>query len=436
MKASVLIVEDDAGIREGLLRALARPDLELRAVATLALAREEFARAAPSVTLLDLRLPDGDGLEFLEELDIGTTRRSVIVTTAYGDEARTIRAMRLGALDYQTKPFHLPALRAVIERALSDARVAPPLPATVARLVGQSAVMQEVWKAIGRAAGAEVPVLITGETGSGKEIVARAIHEHGIRATGPFVAVNLSGLAPGLLESELFGHERGAFTGAERRRVGRVEQAEGGTLFLDEIGDLDVALQTKLLRLLQEKSYESVGGSTRSCNVRFLAATSLPVRPGAEGVRLREDLYYRLAVMELHVPALAARRDDIPLLVQRALADTSARSVSDEALAQLQARAWPGNVRELFHVVYRAAVQAPGGVIQAWHLSAGKRPDEAPTFEALEKLPLREALDSVERELVLRAIARCHGNRVAAAKELGIARSFLYSRLKTWGIDR
>jgi DNA-binding NtrC family response regulator len=404
--------------------------------------------------LLDIRLRDGDGLDFLRELRAGPARDvPVIIATAYGDSERTIRAMRDGAFDYVTKPFDLPSLRATVERAIKQRALgqatapAPPRTEAPGDLIGTSAAMLAVWKLIGRAAAADAPVLITGETGTGKELVARAIHRYSPRAARPFVAVNLAALPPTLIESELFGHERGSFTGASARRSGRFESASEGTLFLDEIGDLDPALQTKLLRVVQEGGYERVGGNEALSNrARLVAATNRPVRPGTAGAALREDLYYRLAVIEIELPPLRARRSDIPVLVAHALRGTAARAVSEEAMAQLLAYAWPGNVRELFHVVQRAAVLCGGEVIDVVNLPEALRPtSRAPGGEASgqgddadgaggDNLSLPAATARLERRLIIRALERAKGNRSAAARLLGIGRPLLYAKLEEHGL--
>ena len=299
--------------------------------------------------------------------------------------------------------------------------------------------MLAVWKTIGRAAGSDAPVLIVGETGTGKELVARAIHDHSARAKQPFVAVNLAALTPSLLESELMGHERGAFTGASARKPGRLELAGAGTLFLDEIGDLDVALQTKLLRVLQDGRFERVGGTeTLTSGARIIAATNKPVRPADEAATLREDLYYRLAVVEVELPPLRARRSDIPLLVAHALARTKARAVSEEAMACLVAHGWPGNVRELLHVIERAAVMCSTEVIDVPDLppaltAAPARPTGA--FASFEGVPLREAMAALaEKHMIERALEKSGGNRAEAARLLGIARPQLYTKMDDHGL--
>jgi DNA-binding NtrC family response regulator len=363
------------------------------------------------------------------------------MVTAYGDSERTIRAMRDGAFDYLTKPFNFPLLlstveRAIKQRALAQTLASPSPPMARGGLVGTSTAMLAIWKLIGRAAASDAAVLITGETGTGKELIARAIHDYSRRVEQPFVAVNLAALPPTLLESELFGHEKGAFTGAAGRRGGRFEQAAAGSLFLDEIGDLEASLQTKLLRVLQDGSYQRVGGTeTLSNRARVVTATNKPVRPGEPGCVLREDLYYRLAVIEIEVPPLRVRRSDIPLLVAHALQGTPARAVSEEAMGYLLSYRWPGNVRELVHVLQRAAVLCGSEVIDVPNLpevvrSTSKPADAAPT----EDMTLREAVARLERQMIQRALLRAGGNRSEAARQLGIGRPHLYAKMEEYGL--
>jgi DNA-binding NtrC family response regulator len=439
----VLIVEDEPGLREGLVGAIETLGYRALPAAGLAEARRAFESETPDCVLLDIRLKDGDGLDYLAELRAGPSKDvPVIVSTAYGDSERTIRAMRDGAFDYLTKPFDLPALLVTVQRAVKQRALAqsiePPraAPAQTGPLVGTSAAMLAIWKLIGRAASSSAPVLITGETGVGKELVARAVHEYATRAEEPFVAVNLAALPQTLLESELFGHERGAFTGASSRRAGRFESAGLGTIFLDEIGDLDPVVQTKLLRVLQDGAFERVGGNEKlSARGRVLSATNKPVKPGEAGCVLREDLYYRLAVIEIHVPPLRARRSDIPLLVAHALRATPARAVSEEAMARILAYDWPGNVRELMHVIERAAVLCGGEVIDVLNLPESVRVQSArPAAEGEEPLLLRDAVSQLEKRMILQALERARGNRSEAARQLGIARAQLYTKLEEYGI--
>ncbi|MDB4965622.1 MAG: Response regulator of zinc sigma-54-dependent two-component system [Myxococcales bacterium] len=449
MSALVLIVEDEPGVREGLVGAVERLGYVAAAAASLAEARRELAARSPDCVLLDIRLRDGDGLDLLREIRAGEQHDvPVIVATAYGDSERTIRAMRDGAFDYLTKPFDFPALlatveRAVKQRALAQALTIPPPPPARSGLVGTSTAMLAIWKLIGRAAASsDAPVLITGETGTGKELVARAIHDYSARAPAPFVAVNLAALPPTLLESELFGHERGAFTGAAQRRFGRIEAAGAGTLFLDEIGDVDAALQTKLLRVLADGRYERVGGDeAQTAKARIVSATNKPVRPGDAGSVLRDDLYYRLAVIEIEVPPLRARRSDIPLLVAHALSATAARAVSEETMAYLLAYRWPGNVRELIHVIQRAAALCAGEIIDVTNLpDAVREPSERVAGagdvrdEADEGVTLKEAVAALEKRLIVRALERAQGNRSEAARQLGIGRPQLYAKIEEYGI--
>jgi len=442
----VLIVDDEAGVREGLVRAVASKGHRTVAASSLLEARRALEGEELDCVLLDMRLKDGDGLDLLREMRAGRHRETpVIMATAYGDSERTIQAMKAGAFEYVTKPFDLPTLLEAVEHAVKKrvlGRAVPEAPSGdaegVGPMVGASAPMLGVWKVIGRAAASDAPVLVVGETGTGKELVARAIHDHSARAKQPFIAVNLAALSAGLLESELMGHEKGAFTGAAARKAGRLELAGAGTLFLDEIGDLDAALQTKLLRVLQDGRYERVGGTeTLTSRARVIAATNKPVRPGDPDATLREDLYYRLAVVEVELPPLRARRSDIPLLLAHALARTKARAVSEEAMARLLAHAWPGNVRELFHVVERAAVMCSTDVIDVADLPqalTSAPPVAAAGLATFEGMPLREALAMLEKHLVERALVRSAGNRAEAARLLGIARPQLYTKMSDHGI--
>jgi DNA-binding NtrC family response regulator len=437
--SAVLIVEDETGLRQGLVSAVERLGFTAHPAASLAEARALLKRTALDCVLLDIRLKDGDGLELLAELRALKRDLPVIVATAYGDSERAIRAMRDGAFEYLTKPFDLPLLMSTVERAVKQRalaqslEVSPPAPPSPSGLVGTSAAMLATWKLIGRAAASTAPVLITGETGTGKELVARAIHEYSARKAEPFVAVNLAALPPTLIESELFGHEKGAFTGASQRRAGRIEQAGAGTLFLDEIGDLDASLQTKLLRVVQDGMYQRVGGSDDlTSGARLVTATNKPPKQA-----LREDLYYRLAVIEIEVPPLRARTSDIPLLVAHALVGTPARAVSEEAMARLQAHRWDGNVRELIHVVQRAAVLAGGEVIDLANLPEPVRAVSAPPPDADESaLTLRDAVAAVEKRMIANALERAGGNRSEAARQLGIGRPQLYAKIEEYGLDK
>jgi DNA-binding NtrC family response regulator len=456
---TILVVDDDRTIREGLVRTLAGAGYEPRGVEGVVAARAALARGGVDGVLLDVRLKDGDGIELLAELRGAYPALPIVMATAYGDSERTIHAMKLGAFDYVTKPFDLDVLLDTLRRAVKAPPVAvAPAPeqeellAGNAALVGSSARMLAVWKAIGRAASSAVSVLITGESGTGKELVARAVHEHGARKGAPFVAVNIAALPPTLVESELFGHEKGAFTGAATRREGRFEGAAGGTLFLDEIGDLDLALQTKLLRVLQEGSFERVGSQEQlKSTARIIAATSRPVLPKTPGATLREDLFYRLAVLHIELPPLRERRSDIPVLVQAFLRKLPGprRAVSEAAMARLSAHVWPGNVRELLHVLERAAVMSTSEVLDEGDFdlpgtpSSSVVPGSAASASVQrfvgtldpEDLNLKRATDDLERLLIRKALERAGGNRAEAARLLGIGRPNLYAKMRELGLE-
>jgi two-component system, NtrC family, response regulator AtoC len=436
---TILVVDDDATIRRALVAQLQDEGYRAVAAESLTAATAQLAAHAVDAVLLDIRLKDGDGLVFLEALRADRPTLPVIMATAFGDSARAIRAMQLGAFEYLTKPFDLDALLATVSRAVATPVVAP-APSDdepSAPLIGSSPRMLDVWKLIGRAAASAVPVLITGETGVGKELVARAIHDHGPRRGEPFVAVNLAAIPAPLIESELFGHEKGAFTGATAQRDGRFAQGGAGTLFLDEIADLDPTLQTKLLRVLEDGGYERVGSTARQVSrARIISATSRPVEPGTPGATMRDDLFYRLGVLRIDVPPLRQRRQDIPALVHAFLRDAPPprRAISEAALARLAAFDWPGNVRELRHVLQQAAVMSTAEVLDVGDLAL-REARVAAEPDSDDELDLRAALERVERALIAKALARARGNRSEAARLLGIRRALLYDRIKHLGLD-
>ncbi len=437
----VLVIDDDRTVREALTSTLDEVGYDVVAAEGLQRGREVLATRAVDAVLLDIRLRDGDGLTLLAELRRERPRVPVLMATAYGDSDRTIAAMKLGAFEYVTKPFDLAVLLAALRRAVLRPPVARPQEgATSATLIGNSPEMLSVWKAIGRAAASTAPVLLTGESGVGKDLVARAIHQHSERREGPFVPVNIAALPASLVGSELFGHEKGAFTGASGAREGRFEQATQGTLFLDEIGDLDAALQTYLLRVLEDGCFERVGGNARiQTGARIIAATSREVTPGRPGASVREDLFYRLSVVRIDVPPLRKRRGDIPLLADAFLRRAPGRrALSEAALELLMEHPWPGNVRQLAHVLESAWVMSAAEVLDVEDLlrvlpdagvpSASERavPDE---------LDLRANLDALERKLLAQALVRARGNRAHAARLLGIRRAQLYARLRALGME-
>ena len=434
MSAALLIVDDDRTIRESLVTLFVESGYRAIGAEGVTAARQVLARGGVDALLLDIRLKDGDGLAFLAELRAAQPRLPVIMATSYSDSDRAIAAMRQGAFEYVTKPFDLPTLLAAVERAVRSPSPTPPSKdASVdSAFVGSSAKMLTVWKAIGRAAASDAPVLITGESGVGKELVARAIHDHSDRKLSPFIAVNIAALPPALVESELFGHERGAFTGAAARREGRFELAAQGTLFLDEIGDLDLGLQTKLLRVLEGGTFERVGGqNTLTTQARIVAATSRPVQPKSSGTTLREDLFYRLGVVRIEVPPLRERRSDIPLLVEAFLRRrTPRRAVSESGMQRLMSYDWPGNVRELRHMLENACVMSAAEVLDEPDFMLPE--DDSGRTLAVESsdLDLRRNLEKIERSLITQALTRTRGNRAEAARLLGIRRALLYTRIK------
>ncbi len=436
---TVLIVDDDAALREGLAETLA--DLGHRTEqaegGTAALAR--LARGGIDAVLLDLRMPGMDGMEVLRRLRARGDAPPVAVLTAVPTAANTIEAMRLGAVDHLAKPVGRDDLAALLARMFPAAAAAPPppAPANAEDIIGGSAELREVQKAIGMLADSDATVLLTGETGTGKEVVARAIHRHGRRAQRPFVAVNCAAIPGELLESQLFGHVRGAFTGAIADRPGSFREADGGTLFLDEIGDMDLGLQAKLLRVLQERVVTPLGGRPVPVDVRILAATHRDLERAVREGRFREDLYWRLGVVPLALPPLRERLADIVPLAEHFLALAAAggmpKRLSSAAAARLLAHAWPGNVRELRNAMERVAVLARRPVIGGEDLDFLHAPAAAAPDWLDGDLPT--AIARLEAAMIRRALTAAQGNRAEAARRLGIHRQLLYEKLKRYAVE-
>jgi len=470
VSARILVADDEDSLRWVLDKGLRQAGYDVTSVKGGEEALRAFAEAPFDLVFLDVRMPGIDGLTVLARLRQAHPDIAVIVMTAHGTMDTAIQAMQRGAYDYLAKPFDLDEVLLLAERALQSQR----LTQEVARLrtglkevwefgalVGRHPRMQDVYKTIGRIAASDVTVLLRGESGTGKEVVARAIHHYSRRAGRPFVAVSGAAIPAALLESELFGHERGAFTDAKERKLGKMELAHGGTLFFDEIGDMPVELQTKLLRTLQERMIERVGGSEPiRVDVRVLAATNRDLEALMREGKFREDLFYRLNVVTLNLPPLRERRRDIPLLVDHFLAkyasELGERGVATEALDRLVGHDWPGNVRELENVVQRAMVMATSGVILPEHLPIGPvSPAASVAVDAsLEDIIERKLLECVrglrehasanlydlmiglvEKPLLRAVLRETRGNQLRAAQILGINRNTLRKKLTEHGID-
>jgi DNA-binding NtrC family response regulator len=463
----VLLVDDDMTLLlEQVRQAFPAPAHRVTAAATGAIGVERVRQLSPDVVLLDLRLPDQSGLSVFEQIREIDGRIPVIFVTGASTADTAIEAMKRGAFNYLRKPLDLEHLQEVVHEALEVAeRMRSPVMMTersddTARdvFIGGSKPMLEACKAIGRVAPQDVPVLIMGESGTGKELVARAIYQHSARARAPFLALNCAAIPENLLESELFGHERGAFTGADSRHVGKFEQCSGGTILLDEIGDMPLPLQAKILRVLQEQTFQRVGGkATVTTDVRVIAATHRDLRALTAEGKFRADLYYRLAVCTIELPPLRERAEDLPVLVRHFLArynrefGKDVRDIAPDAMALLRAYAWPGNVRELQSVIKHALLRANGSVLLSTYLPSlaeegSARSSHAPGLasgldELIERALTSDANDihervhrEVDRVLLTKVLAYTNGNHRHAARLLGIARQTMRARLRALGI--
>jgi DNA-binding NtrC family response regulator len=439
--STILIVDDDGETCRFMAELLGRADREIRTTQhvaeALTLARQRF-----DLLISDINLDaQQNGMDVLRAFKAANPLGHVVLISGFGTLETAIDAVRAGAFDYISKPFNIAEVKATVERALSDVGVPalprPSIDVSAPGLIGRTACMLAVYKQIAHAANAAAPVLIVGDSGTGKELVARAIHEHGRRAARAFVPINCGGLTESVLESELFGHTRGSFTGAIADTKGIFEQANGGTVFLDEIGETSPALQVKLLRVLQEGEVRPVGGNRLvKVDVRVVAATNVDLEREVTAQRFRQDLYYRLSVIVIRVPALRDRREDIPLLIQTFLQNACARAgrrvdLSPAAIAALTSYRWPGNVRELENTIERLVVFSRGSVIEASDLPfKGTGPDLHERLFA--DLP---SLDEVERRYLLHVIEQVGGNRTRAAEVLGIDRRTLYRMAERFSID-
>jgi two-component system nitrogen regulation response regulator GlnG len=468
---NLLLIDDEPGIRHAFRKAFHPPDYDTATASTAAEGLECFETARPDVVVLDVHLPDADGLAALARLKQVDARVPVIMVTGHGTAELAIEAMKSGAFDYLLKPLQYDQLKGVVDRACASSRLMN-VPAVVVgsglvpdradALVGRCPAMQEVYKAIGRVTDSDTTVLILGESGTGKELVARAIYQHSPRADRPFLAINCAAIPDALIESELFGHEKGAFTGAERKRIGKFEQNTGGTLFFDEVGELPMLAQVKLLRVLQERAFERVGGTeTVHADVRLIAATNADLEGMIASGRFRQDLYFRLNVFSIVMPPLRERGGDIDLLADYYLRRFAAEFrkpvpiLPDETRAALRAAHWPGNVRELQSVLKQGFLQMAGPALLPEFLSFTARPKPEPRPPAPEPQPrgilgwdqfINERLDAgskdlyadclaaMERHLLQRVLQKTAGNQLRAAELLGISRGSLRHKLRSHGL--
>ncbi len=460
MRHKILVVDDDPAARHGLKRALAVLSCEVVEAGDGTAALEEIARSGPDLLICDIQMPKMDGLTLVKRLGEQGNAPPVIVITAYGSERISVEAMKAGAYDYINKPYDVDELRCLVQNVLETVRLRrenETLRDEIRRqsgfgmLIGRSRTMERVYDMIGKVAGTDAAVLVHGESGTGKELVARAIHEHSGRKERPFVAVNAAAFPTELIESELFGHEKGAFTGAASRRQGRFELADGGTLFLDEIGDMHVETQAKLLRVLQEQRFERLGGTeTVAVDVRMISATNRDLSDEIARGRFREDLFYRLKVVDIFLPALRDRCEDIPLLLQYFLERFNRRhgktvtELPADAMKLLVAYAWPGNIRELMHAVERAVIFAEGTV-----LSRDLLPEEiraggtestgagAPAWSegVFFQDAKQEVVQDFEARFIRSALEHHNGNISRTAPAIGMKRQALQQKVKELGID-
>lgn len=463
----ILVVDDERNVLTSFQKLLGKEGHEVVTARSGEQALSLLGSQVPDLILMDIRMAGLSGLETFQRAKAVAPKVPVIMMTAYGTTETAIEAMKLGAFEYTLKPFDIPTLKALIEKALTIGQLmrtpvtygATDADAKAQRIIGKSPKMVEVYKLIGQVAASNVTVLIRGESGTGKELVARAIYHHSHRADRPFIAVNCAAIPETLLESELFGYEKGAFTGAAARKPGKFEQAEGGTIFLDEVGDMSPSTQAKVLRVLQEGACERLGGhETIRVDARLLAATNKGLEALIRDRQFREDLYYRLNVVTITVPPLRERKEDVPLLVEYFLKRYSrefrkeSMRCSPEAIERLSAYDWPGNVRELENCIKQAVVLGKGEVLMPEHLRLGQS-QTVPTRSAPERLAVlgelarqhlerapgsahQQLIEQVEAQLILEALKQTQGNLAQAAKLLGITRPTLREKISKYRIQR
>lgn len=457
--AEVWVVDDDESIRFILQRALRRSGYEVQVFDSVGSVSKALEAAVPQVVLTDIRLPDDDGLSLMDTLHRRELELPVIAMTAFSDLGQTVSAFQKGVFDYLSKPFDLNQVLSVVARAIAPSGKEADIPqqGSSETLLGESPAMQDVFRTIGRLYRSDINVLITGETGSGKEVVARVLHQHSPRSDGPFIALNTAAIPSELLESELFGHERGAFTGAHARRLGRFEEAAKGTLFLDEIGDMPLSLQTRLLRVLAEGDYYRVGGrDLLKADVRIIAATHQDLEEKVREGSFREDLYHRLNVIHIALPALRERREDVGLLARRFLHQAAKelgleeKVLRTDSLKQLEQFDWPGNVRQLQNICRQLSVMAPAeqifpedlpaeirspGRSAASQAASGSWPEQLRHWAVAELAAgggnlVGRAQTELERVLIDCVLEQTGGQRIKAAELLGLGRNTLTRKLK------
>ncbi len=464
--SKILIVDDEPGVRYSFRKLFSGNQYHLHEAQNADQALEMISTLKPDLVLLDIEMPGKSGIDALQEIKQIEPFLPVIIMTAYGSGDRVIKAMKYGAYEYIEKPFDIPRLISLVEEALKSTlretdetivldnhhqkRKKQPTETTI---VGESPAIKEVFKLIGRVAASDATILILGESGTGKELVANAIHRYSDRASKPFLAVNCAAIPENLLETELFGHEKGAFTGADRQKSGRFEEANGGTLFLDEIGDMSFALQAKILRVLQEGTFEKVGSTkSQSVDVRVIAATNRNLENDVSQKSFREDLYYRLKVVTITLPPLRIRSEDIPLLSKHFLvkhareARASNISIHPDAMEAMQQYAWPGNIRELENCIKRCLILAKGNIItkelitkefQTEMITPGKHDLRIDAYltkpmTKSEGEIYRLVVEEVEKDLLQWALRETNGNRAQAARMLGISRVMLHERIEKY----
>lgn len=453
MKQRVLIVDDERNMRWALRKTLTKDIYEVYEAEDGEQAIEQYKKIEPHLILLDIKMPKKSGLQVLKEIKSKNKKIPIIMITAYGDVESALHAMKIGAIDYITKPFDIEELKLLIKKTLKYKNLEDEVEILREErlknngIIGQSSKMIEVLEMVQRVANSTATVLVQGESGTGKELIARAVHELSDRKLKPFIGVNCGALPETLLDSELFGHEKGAFTGAISRKLGRFERAQGGTLFLDEIGELSLLTQVKLLRAIQEKEIERVGGShTISVDARIIAATNRDLEKMVAEGSFREDLYYRLKVIPIQLPALRERKEDIPVLVQYFInkfakhTNKKVLKVSDISLKLLERYSWPGNIRELQNVIERAVILCWGETLTPEVLPKEliDSPHQDVDANVVTDFILPEegiSLDNVEKNFIQQALERTNGNQTHAAKLLGISRHTLLYRMSKYQIS-